>query len=72
MTIYQVMKEWTNDDGWGISSPQAVISYQDEQRARQYIYDQTGHQTALDHGYADVHIPSGMNRWRVAKHEVVE
>lgn len=73
LAIYQVMKEWTNDDGWGIASPSLVITFRDEHKARQYIFDQTKQQTALDYGFADVHLPSGnMDRWSIRKTEVAD
>jgi hypothetical protein len=72
MKVYAVMKEWTNSDGWGISSPRRVATYADMKKARQHIYEETKALTALDYGHADVSVGSGLIRWSIEEIEVIK
>jgi hypothetical protein len=35
--IYQVIRKWTNYDGWDISNPVVEESFEDEQDAKDYL-----------------------------------
>lgn len=75
MTIYVVMTRWNNYDGWGISDPSRREAFTSDEKARQYIYQQTGQDTALEYGHATVY--RGTDRgdhtsWYIDKIEVTE
>ena len=47
--IYQVIRSWTNYDGWDISSPVVEQSFEDEQEAEGYLARNQGDETHRAH-----------------------
>ena len=68
--VYIVTKTWTDDDGLGKSDPQLVAVFLDKQKAHQFIFNETGQQTALDYGHANVRFGHSYNRWNIREMEI--
>lgn len=47
--IYQVIRQWTNYDGWDISNPRVEESFEDEQDAKDYLARNQGDSTHRAH-----------------------
>lgn len=51
MKVYSVEKTWVNWDGWPIASPTIEKTFVTEEKARQYMFEKTKSQSALDYGH---------------------
>ncbi len=68
MKVYEVTSTWVNYDGWPVSGPHTKGTFLDEQKARDFMFRETGQQSAKDYGYATV----GHDRWGIRTIEVTE
>lgn len=66
MKVYLVTKQWCNYDGWPISDPSNKGTFDTEEKAKQFIFKETGMKTALDYGYAIVESNGSTHRWYIS------
>lgn len=68
MKVFRVTSEWVDYDGWPISGEQQKGIFTSEEKARRFMFEQTGDPNALKYGHAK----KGHDRWWCKASEVTE
>lgn len=72
MKVYNVTRQWCDYDGWPISAATVEGTFDSEEKAKRFIFEKTGQDAALKHGWADVenHTTQSSYRWHVRQLDV--
>jgi len=65
MKVYNVTEQWCNYDGWPIAHRVVMGTFDSEEKARQFIFEQTAQKTALEYGWANVEKNGSSHRWHI-------
>lgn len=68
MKVYEVTSTWIGWDDYPVSGPHTKGTFTDEQKAKEFMFRETGQKSALDYGHARV----GKDAWRIRTIEVTE
>lgn len=62
--VYIVYSTWVDYDGWSKSGDHIHRAFLDKEKAKQYMFDETGVESALKYGHVDGGSNKG-HRWSI-------